>query len=94
MTVHEILEKEGISEDAVLREHALFVALSKKTFFEAEIKRYEIKYGAPFSIVVNKAQSVVGSENFNESDDFMEWEYAVRALDWWNARAEETRFCV
>jgi hypothetical protein len=93
MTVHEILEKEGISEDAVLREHALFVALSKKTFFEAEIRRFEIKYGASFSVVGNKTQSVIGVENFNESDDFMDWEYAVRALDWWNVRAEEARIC-
>lgn len=91
MTIHEILEKEGINENAVLREHALFVALSKKAFYESECRRFELKFGLSFDSAMKRHLGQTNKEDFQVSDDINEWEYAVKALAWWNARIEEVR---
>jgi len=89
MTIQELLEKEGVNESNVLREHALFIALTKKSFFETECHGFELKYRMSFDEFQSNIASQKNTEDYKISDDVMQWEYAVKALAWWSERIEE-----
>lgn len=91
MSIHEVLEKEGISETAVLREHALFVALTKRSYYESVCRRFSKKYNCSFFELKQSYDSKLNHEDFELSDALMEWEFAEKALVWWSARIEEVR---
>ncbi len=91
MTVAEVLEKTGMSESQVLREHSVLLGLSKISRYEAECRRFESKYGQSLESFRAQQNAKIGQENFVEEEDLSDWEYSDAALKWWRSALEETR---
>lgn len=91
MNVGEILTKAGETESGALREHAMLLALSKISRYEAECKHLSAKYGESLESLRNRIEQTEGEENFEVEEDLMDWEYAAAALSWWQSRVEELR---
>ncbi len=91
MTVAEILSKAGESESEALREHAIFLCMSKISRYEAESERFQKKYGESFDSFRKQIRSGDKKEDFIKEDDFLDWEYATTALSYWRDCLEELR---
>jgi len=89
MTIHELLEKEGITEDGALKEHALLIGLSKISRYEAECRSFEKKYSATYEEIKARYLSANGDERFEADDDLLDWEYARASLLWWKEQIGE-----
>jgi len=91
MTVAEILTEAGEQQDTVLREHAVLVALSKVSRYEAECSGFISKHGQEFEAFRARIEAMENEENFEAEDDLLDWEFAHRALMRWRDRAQELR---
>ena len=89
MQIAEILEKTGQTETMVLREHAILTILTKMSRYESECTLFEKKYGGSLESFRNRVEQKVNSENFVEEDDFLDWEYADSARNWWSLKMKE-----
>ena len=83
MQITEILERTGLTETMVLREHAILTILTKLSRYESECALFEKKYGVSLESFRNRLKQKMNSESFMEEDDFMDWEYADSARNWW-----------
>ena len=83
MQIADILEKTGQTETMVLREHAILTILTKLSRYESECALFEKKYGVSLEFFRNQLEQKMNSESFMEEDDFMDWEYADSARNWW-----------
>lgn len=91
MTIREVLEKEGISENEALREQAMLVALFRVSRYEVECKRFEDKHGTDLNSLKASNDTKIDAEDIALEDDLMDWEYSDAAVRWWRLRAEELR---
>jgi hypothetical protein len=91
MTVAEILTEAGEKQDTVLREHAVLVALSKVSRYEAECNGFISKHGQGFEAFRARIEAMENEESFEAEDDLLDWEFAHRALIRWGDRAQELR---
>ncbi len=89
MTVSEIIQKTGQSEAAIVREHLLLIALSKRSRYEAECALFEKKYGQPLEGFQQGVRTKCGEEDFTQEDDLLDWVFVDAALKWWQAQVEE-----
>jgi hypothetical protein len=89
MQIAEILEKTGQTETMVLREHAILTLLTKLSRYESECALFEKKYGESLESFRNRLEQKMNSESFMEEDDFLDWEYADSARNWWRLKKEE-----
>ena len=89
MQIAEILEKTGQTETMVLREHAILTIHTKLSRFESECALFEKKYGVSLESFRNRLEQKKNSESFMEEDDFLDWEYADSARNWWNLKMKE-----
>ena len=89
MQIDEILEKTGQTETMVLREHAILTILTKLSRFESECALFEKKYGVSLESFRNRLEQKMNSESFMEEDDFLDWEYADSARNWWRLKKKE-----
>jgi hypothetical protein len=90
MTISEILQQEGISEQQVLREHAVVSALYHISKFESECKSMQAKYGFDLKKAQKKHEEKY-HEELSFEDDYIDWEFAVKSLEWWKNKLEEAR---
>ncbi len=93
MTVAEILKQAGEREDLALKEYATLLALSKISRYEVECSLFEAKYREPLAQFQRHVQSLQDQEDFAVEDDLMDWEFADRALRWWQERLTEIDKC-
>jgi hypothetical protein len=89
MTVSEIIEKTGQSESAILREHLLLTALSKRSRYEAECALFEKKYGQTLDGFQKRVNAQCREEDFTQEDDLLDWEFVDAALKWWQTQIEK-----
>ncbi len=89
MQLAEIFEKSGQTEAMVLREHALLTIHAKLSHYESECALYEKKYGAPLAELRKRLEQKINSESFEEEDDFLDWEYADSAMNWWRLQMKD-----
>ena len=89
MQIAEILEKTGQTETMVLREHAILTLLTKLSRYESECALFEKKYGESLESFRNRLEQKMNSESFMEEDDFLDWEYADSARNWWHLKKKE-----
>ena len=88
--VTNILAEAGYgSTEALMHDWALMIALSKMEQFQAECDFFAKKYGSTFEALEQLAHAQKGSESFEQEDDLEDWEFALQALAWWQARIEE-----
>ena len=91
MTIKELLQREGISEKAALKEQAILHAHAKISRFQAECSGFENKYGMPFQKMKKKYEGRKESEDFLEEEDYSDWEYAWNSLNWWKKNVKEAQ---
>ena len=89
MQIAEIFEKTGQTETMVLREHAILTIHTKLSRFESECALFEKKYGVSLESFRARLEQKMNSESFVEEDDFLDWEYADSARNWWNLKMKE-----
>jgi hypothetical protein len=89
MQITEILARTGLTEKMVLREHAILTILTKLSRYESECALFEKKYGVSLESFRNRLKQKMNSESFMEEDDFMDWEYADSARNWWCLKMKE-----
>jgi len=89
MQITEILEKTGQTETMVLREHAILTILTKLSRYESECALLEKKYGVSLDTFRKRLEQKMNSESFVEEDDFLDWEYADSARNWWSQKMKE-----
>jgi len=64
-----------------VKNQALFMMMAKMEKYEAEIKRFEIKYHMDFESFQKKIKGVKNKEVFKEEDDYLDWRFAKESLD-------------
>lgn len=89
MQIDEIVEKTGQTEAMILHEHALLTTLMKLSRYESECAFFEKKYGVSLESFRNRLEKKINSESFVEEDDFLDWEYAHSARNWWHQKMKE-----
>jgi len=89
MQIAEILEKTGQTETMILREHAILTIHTKLSRYESECALFEKKYGVSLETFRNRLEQKMNSESFVEEDDFLDWEYADSAMNWWRLQMKE-----
>ncbi|SEH05825.1 hypothetical protein [Candidatus Venteria ishoeyi] len=87
ISIQEVLQKTAQNEQAIIREHLVFQALTKISRYRAECAIFERKYGHPLK-TMQQAQRPQ-SEDFDLEDDLLDWEYAESALQWWQNCMQE-----
>jgi len=84
-----IYEKTEQTETMVLREHAILTIHTKLSRYESECALFEKKYGVSLESFRNRLEQKMNSESFMEEDDFLDWEYADSAMNWWRLKMKE-----
>ena len=64
-----------------VKNQALLMLMAKMEKFEAENKRFEIKYHVDFNEFQEKIEGKENDEVFTEEDDYLDWRFAKEALD-------------
>lgn len=64
-----------------IKNQALLMLVAKIDKYTAEKKRYEAKYHTSFAEFQKKMEQMHGMEDFETDDDFLDWQFAVEAMD-------------
>ena len=64
-----------------VKNQALFMLMAKIEKYEAENKRFEAKYHMSFESFQVKIEGLQNEEVFDEDDDYLDWRFAIEALD-------------
>ena len=90
--INEILFEDGyLSSDDVLRDWAVMIALSRIDQFKAETENFENKYKKSLEIYEKDIHAVKGKEDFEKENDLEDWEFARKALIWWENKLQAIR---
>ncbi|MEI7635676.1 MAG: hypothetical protein WCJ37_00085 [Syntrophus sp. (in: bacteria)] len=82
--INEILFEDGyMSSDDALNDWSVMIALSRIDQFRAEKESFENKYRKSFESYENDLRTVKGKEDFEKENDLEDWEFACKALIWW-----------
>ena len=88
--LNEVLLKEGYgSPDALLKDWALIIALSKVEQYRAECDFFKKKYGMAADEFESNLHTERGSEDFEKENDLDDWEFSSGALKWWENKIKE-----
>jgi hypothetical protein len=88
----QVLLEEGYrSTEELLRGWALMTAMSRLEQYRAESELFEKKYLSTLAEVERATHSTKGQESFEREEDLEDWEFAEKALAWWQSRVEELR---
>ena len=79
------------STDEAFRGWALMTAMSKLEQYRAECEFFARKHGQTLVEFESAVHALKGREDFGAEDDLADWEFAVHALAWWQAKIEELR---
>jgi hypothetical protein len=86
----EVLFREGYgTPNALVKDWALLVALSRVDQYRAERDFFQKKYGMTIEEFEFYLHGDRGSENFDEEDDINDWEYSLKALKWWEKMVKD-----
>ena len=88
-TTEVLLESGYNSADELVQDWVLMIALSKIEQYQAECEFFEKKYGAKFNDVEQQAHKETGAESFQQEEDLEDWEFANKALGWWQTQVKE-----
>ncbi len=80
-----------ISPIGLLENYALNIVHSKIHKYEAEKMYFEKKYNSTFEKFKQKINKMKNAENFEWEDDLMDWEFAVKNVNYWHKKAIEVR---
>jgi len=90
--VKEVFIKEGYSSaEDFLQDWSVILSLSKAEQYRAEVGFFKHKYGMDFESFAARIHGEKGHEDFEKEDDLDDWEFAVRALSWWEAKIKEIK---
>ena len=82
--IKDILLEDGYSSsDDLVKDWSIFVALSRIEQYRAEKEAFEQKYGMSLSEFENEVHAHKGGEDFSKEEDLEDWEFACKALIWW-----------
>ena len=82
--IDEILFEDGyLSSDDALKDWSVMIALSRIDQFRAEKESFENKYKISFESYEKDLRAVKGKEDFEKENDLEDWEFACKALTWW-----------
>lgn len=93
MTINEniLIEKGTLSPEKMLREVFFLNILSKTEQYKAEIEFFKKKHNMRFDDFEKQVHGHKGKEDFKKEEDLEDWEFAIRALDWWTKKSEELK---
>ncbi len=66
-------------------------ALTKIEQYRAECEFFENKYGMDLKTLERQLHKDKGKENFEKEEDLEDWEFAKKALNWWEKKLKELR---
>ena len=90
--INEILFEDGyLSSDDVLKDWSIMIALSRIDQFRAEMESFENKYKKSFDSYEKDLHVVKGKEDFEKENDLEDWEFACKALVWWEDKLQALR---
>jgi len=90
--INEILFEDGyLSSDDVLKDWSVMIALSRIDQFRAEKESFENKYKKSLDSYEKDLHAVRGKEDFEKENDLEDWEFAVKALIWWEDKLRALR---
>ena len=88
----QVLLEEGYrSTDELLRSWALMTAMSRLEQYRAEGELFERKYRGTFTVVEHAVHTTKGQEDYEQEHDLEDWEFAEKAMAWWQSRVEDLR---
>ncbi|MBI3250181.1 MAG: hypothetical protein HYZ50_27105 [Deltaproteobacteria bacterium] len=91
-TMAQVLSAGGfVTPEAAAWEVSLTLALAKISQYERECLGFRHKYGESLEPFQKRVEGMIGAEDFTMEDDLADWEFAERALDLWQKRAEVLR---
>ena len=91
-SLKEILFEEGYtSEDTLVRDISLLLALSKAEQYRSECEFFKKKYEMSLDNFEKKLHKQKGMEVIEKEEDLEDWEFAVNALRWWEEKVRELK---
>jgi hypothetical protein len=88
--VKDILLEDGYSSsDDFLKDWASFAALSRIEQYRSEKECFEERYGMSLQSFENELHAQKGFEDFQQEGDLEDWEFACKALSWWEDKFRE-----
>jgi len=88
----DVLRREGYnSADDLVRDWSLMVALTKVDQYQAECDFFQHKYQMVLEEFERQIHAEQGVEDFTQEEDLEDWEFAVQALKWWQAKVRGLR---
>ena len=82
--IKDILLEDGYSSsDDLVKDWSRFVALSRIEQYRAEKEVFEQKHRRALSEFENDIHAQKGIEDFAKEEDLEDWEFACKALMWW-----------
>ena len=64
-----------------VKNQVLLMLMSRIEKYEAENKRFEVKYHMHFKAFKAKVEALQNEEVFTEDDDYLDWRFAKEAID-------------
>ncbi len=90
--INEILFEDGyLSSDDALKDWSVMIALSRIDQFRAEKESFENKYKKSFESCEKDLHTAKGKEDFEKENDLEDWEFASKALIWWEEKLRALR---
>jgi len=90
--INEILfEDRYSSSDDALKDWSVMIALSRIDQFRAEKESFENKYKKSLDSYEKDLHATRGEEDFEKEKDLEDWEFAGKALIWWEDKLQALR---
>ncbi len=83
-TLENIYNEIGLSLILPLKVYAETFITSKIHKYETENLFFEKKYNCFFEVFKRKIENIENEEDFEIEDDLMDWEFAIKNLEYWN----------
>lgn len=83
-TIHEVFAPQN--EETVLFNVSLMTSLAKRDEYQTECQFFKDKHGMKFQEFDKAIHHKDNQENFEKEEDYMDWEFAEEALNYWNQK--------
>ena len=77
---------------AFVKNQALLMLMARIDKYEAENKRFEVKYHMPFKAFQAKVEESQNEEIFMEDDDYLDWRFSKEAIDRFKKQKRELEY--
>ena len=75
-----------------VKSQTLLILLAKIEKYEAEVRRFEKKYGTDFENFKKRIDDQEDREVFDEEDDYLDWRFSVEALSTLRRQKQELEY--